>query len=142
MTGPAIVSRSLAGGLLGGMGKTGPRWFGTRSTATTLAALAVGELVADKLPFIPDRTTAGPLLGRFVGGGICGAAICLANDENPWLGALVGGLAATGAAFAGRELRRIGARKGKPDFMVALVEDVVAVGGGLSAIGALRSKLL
>jgi hypothetical protein len=26
--------------------------------------------------------------------------------------------------------------------MVALVEDVVAVGGGLSAIGALRSKLL
>jgi uncharacterized membrane protein len=77
-----------------------------------------------------------------VGGGICGAAICMANDESPWLGALVGGLAATGAAFAGRELRRIGAQKGEPDFAVALAEDIVAIGGGISAIAGLRAKLL
>lgn len=143
MTGPALVSRSLAGGLLGGMGKTvRPRWFGTRTTAKTLAVLAVGELIADKLPFVPDRTSTGPLLGRFVGGGICGAAICVANDESPWMGVLLGGLAATGAAFAGREFRRIAAEKGKPDLPVALVEDIVAIGGGLSAIGSLRAKLL
>ena len=139
MTGPAIVSGSLATGMLGALGKSGPHWLGTKTAAKTLAALAVGELIADKLPFIPDRTNTGPLLGRFVGGGICGAAICMANDESPWLGALVGGLAATAAAYAGHELRALAARKGKPDLGVALLEDAVAIGGGISAIAGLRA---
>jgi uncharacterized membrane protein len=139
MTGPAIVSQSLAGGLIGGMQKTRPHWFGTKSTAKTLAALAVGELIADKLPFISDRTNTGPLLGRFVGGGICGAAICMANDESPWIGALAGGLAATAAAFAGHKVRVIAAENGKHELAVALLEDSVAIAGGLSAIAGLRA---
>lgn len=138
MTGPAIVSQSLVTGALGKLGRPRPHWLGTRTTAKTFAALAVGELIADKLPFIPDRTNAGPLVGRFVGGGICGAAICMANDESPWMGALAGGLAAMAAAYAGHELRALAARKGKSDLGTALLEDAVAIGGGLGAISSVR----
>ncbi len=101
------------------------RWLGARGTTNALAALALGEIIADKLPFIPNRTSAAPLLGRLIGGGICGAAICASHHEDPWAGALVGGLAAIGAAYGGYELRRYAARKGKPDLAVAAIEDIV-----------------
>ncbi len=124
---------------MGGMRRTRPHWFGTRRTARTLAALAVGEVIADKLPFTPDRTNTGPLLGRLIGGGICGAAICMANEESPWIGALAGGLAAVAASFAGHKIRVEAAKNGKHEIAVALLEDSVAIAGGLSAIASLRA---
>jgi uncharacterized membrane protein len=139
MAGPAIVSRSLAAGMMGSMQQTRPHWFGTKRTAKTLAALAVGELIADKLPFMPDRTNTAPLIGRFLGGAICGAAICMANEESPWLGILAGGLAATAASFAGHKIREVAAEHGKSDMAVALMEDTVAIAGGLSALATLRA---
>lgn len=138
MTGPAIAAGSLASGLLT-MKNPGPRWLGARSTANTLVALAVGEFIAGKVPLLPGRTTAGPLLGRFAGGGLCGAAICIANGESPWMGALVAGLAATGAALAGRELHALGTKRGKPDQAAALLEQGIAMVGGLSVIGGLQA---
>src|SRR5262249_28281753 len=80
MTGPAIVSRSLASGLFSA-GKSSFKWLGAKRTANTFGLLALGELVGDKLPFMPNRTNVAPLVGRLIGGGLCGAAICASNDE-------------------------------------------------------------
>ena len=63
--------------------------------------LALGELLADKLPITPNRTAVGPLLGRVFTGAITGAIICSAKKKSVWAGALIGASAAVGAAFGG-----------------------------------------
>ena len=52
--------------------------------------LAVGELVVDKIPFIPARTKPGPLTGRALSGALCGAIVCHAAGESSLNGAAVG----------------------------------------------------
>jgi uncharacterized membrane protein len=93
---------------------------------------AIGELVADKLPNIPRRTGAGPLGVRTVFGALCGAALCLSGGASLLVGAILGGLGGIAGAFAGYNYRRLLSRGAKlPDLLIALLEDLVAVGGGL-----------
>ncbi len=95
-------------------------------------ALAVGELIADKLPSVPARTTPGPLVIRFLVGAMCGTALCLSGGVSFLLGAVLGGVGAVAGSYAGYHLRRwLTGDKGLPDLAVALAEDVVAIGGGL-----------
>lgn len=99
-------------------------------TPYVLTALACAELIADKLPFIPSRLAPGPLTGRILAGGLCGAVLCAAAHQSPAAGALAGGMGGVAGAFAGYHVRReLVTRLGLPDVAVALIEDVVAVGG-------------
>jgi uncharacterized membrane protein len=91
---------------------------------------ALCELIADKLPFIPARTQAGPLVVRIFFGAACGAALCIAHAVSPFFGAVLGGLGGVAGAFAGYYYRR-GLSAKVPDLVLALLEDLVAVGGGL-----------
>jgi uncharacterized membrane protein len=88
----------------------------------------LAEYVADKLPTTPSRTKPGPLIGRIVLGGLCGA--CLSVSAQPsWLaGAVVGGIGAVIGAFAGYEIRRrlVSGLKVK-DIAIAIPEDMVAI---------------
>jgi uncharacterized membrane protein len=70
--------------------------------------LAVGELVADKLPFIPRRTMIGPLMVRILFGVFCSLALILSGEQSHLLlpGAAAGGVGAVAGAFAGYQLRR------------------------------------
>ena len=89
---------------------------------------ALGELIADKLPFTPPRTQAGPLGVRIVFGAMCGAALCF-SAASPLLGGLSGGLGGIIGAFAGYAYRRRFSLT-VPDLFLALLEDLVAAGGG------------
>src|SRR5260370_18384735 len=40
------------------------------------SALGIGELVADKLPFVPNLPGPLPLFFRLLSGSFCGAAVC------------------------------------------------------------------
>jgi uncharacterized membrane protein len=96
-------------------------------------ALAVGELLADKLPFVPNRTAAGPLLGRALIGGVSGAVICASRRRSAVAGALIGAAAALGAAYAAFEIRRqAGKRLRLPDFVIGLAEDAVVGAAGVA----------
>src|SRR6266571_6062725 len=95
----------------------------------TIAELAVSELIADKLPFTPNRLNAGPLASRIASGAICGAAVCGAVKRPLAAGALLGGLGAVAGALAGYHLRKSLSRE-MPDFAVGLLEDTLAIGGG------------
>lgn len=99
------------------------------AVATALAGLAVGEIVVDKAPGIPARVTPGPLLARAALGALVGAVA--GGREDAAAGALVGGSAAVGAAFAGWMFRTgIGPVTRLPDAALAAAEDAVALLGG------------
>jgi uncharacterized membrane protein len=96
--------------------------------------LAIGELVADKLP-VPPRIETGPLLARVLFGGICGMVLALAAGH-PWpMPALVGIAGALAGAFAGYWLRRaITTQVHIKDLLIAPVEDAVAILVGLFVV--------
>jgi uncharacterized membrane protein len=92
----------------------------------------VGEMVADKTPFIPSRTSAGPLLGRAASGALVAAALRASGGRgDKGSAALLGALSAAAAAFAGENLRTQGAQRlGIPDLALALLEDGLVLVAG------------
>jgi uncharacterized membrane protein len=130
-TGPAIVSEAAHRKLLK-LDKTPLAFLSSGNAAKTSIALAVGELVADKLPFIPDRTKLPSLMARFVTGAVAGAAIAGKRKRNDQIAAaVVGGTAAIAAAYAGYQYRR---HVKLPAIVAGLLEDAVAVGAGAAII--------
>ena len=93
-----------------------------------LQMMALGEMMADKLPSIPDRIEPGPLVGRVFLGGAAGGVCARIQGESGALGAVAGGVAAAVGAFTGYCVRRALVRAvGLPDLPVALCEDAVAL---------------
>src|SRR6202795_855296 len=74
MTAPAVVSWAARLGWLH-VENTGLAFLGFTFTPYILSVLAIGELIADKLPKTPSRKTPGPFIGRIVTGAFCGAAL-------------------------------------------------------------------
>ena len=99
------------------------------------SVLAVGELIGDKLPKTPSRVTTFPLIGRVVFGAGCGAALATAAGMPLFVGVLSAGIGAVVGAYAGFLLRRALTKQGRlPDFPVALVEDLIAIGGAFFVV--------
>ena len=107
--------------------------LGLTTTANVLKVMAAGELVADKLPMAPPRTQPGPLGARAVSGGVCGAAVFLAEGKPPAVGAALGAASAVAASFLFMNLRRVIGKAAKlPDPVVALAEDGLMLGMGFA----------
>jgi uncharacterized membrane protein len=107
-------------------------FMGSTAAVAVFTVLALGELVVDKLPSTPNRTRLLGLIGRSVFGGLSGAAVAASGAQSITPGAVLGVAGAIAGAFAGYEVRRRLVRALKvPDFVIALLEDVVAIGGGL-----------
>ena len=128
MTAPAVVAWGAHLGWLH-LQDSHLAFFANKISLVVFSLFAIGELIADKLPFIPPRTQAGPLGVRILFGAMCGAALCISGAASPLLGAILGGLGGVAGAFAGYHYRR--SLSGEvPDLLLALLEDLVAVGGG------------
>ena len=97
--------------------------LGSARVSNLLALLAVGEMIADKTPFIPARTSAPALLGRALSGALVGAELFSSEGRHRNSGAILGALSALATAYAGEQLRTEGARKGIPDPLLATLED-------------------
>lgn len=94
-----------------------------------LRALALGELVIDKLPFMPDRTSAIPLIGRAVMGGLSGGAICASKRRSVAIGAALGVVAAIGVSYLATRFRKK-LSDHMPGAVVGVLEDLVVTGAG------------
>ena len=106
--------------------------MGSTAAVAVFTVLALGELIVDKLPSTPNRTKLPGLIGRSVLGGLSGAAVAASGAQPIALGAVLGVAGAIAGAFAGYEVRKRLVRAFKvPDFVIALFEDAVAIGGGL-----------
>ena len=132
LTGPALLSAGSSAGLL----RWGPRlkWLRSSKTALAFGALALGELVLDKLPSAPARTKAGPLAARAVSGALCGAAVCAVKDGDVPTGAVIGAAGAIAGTYAGYYLRKHAVDKhGVPAIAAALAEDAIAISSGVAS---------
>jgi uncharacterized membrane protein len=128
MTAPAVVAWGAHLGWLHLQGSL-LAFFANKISLVIFSLFAIGELIADKLPFIPARTQLGPLAVRIIFGAMCGAALSIAGSGLPLFGSILGGLGALAGTFAGYHYRR--SLSGKvPDLLLALLEDLAAVGGG------------
>ena len=97
--------------------------------------LAGGELIGDKLPFIPSRLSPGPFIGRLAIGALVGGQLSYRFKRSPVIGALLGAASAGVAATCGATLRTQLAKKTRiPDFIVAIAEDTLAISLGISAL--------
>jgi uncharacterized membrane protein len=134
MTAPALVCWAAHLNLLDLTGS--PLAFMASPIALWIFTLAaIGELIADKLPKVPRRTSAGPLIVRIILGGICGGALAIGGHAPMAAGIILGGLGAVLGAFAGYAWRRMTSGSGRiPDLPVALLEDLVAIAGGIFLI--------
>lgn len=103
-------------------------WSGHLSLAIILTVLALAELAADKLPWIPNRTSPGPLLWRVALGGLIGAIAATALTGPGIEGVLLGVVGALLGAFVGFMVRRDLVEKiGCEDWHVAAVEDLCTI---------------
>jgi uncharacterized membrane protein len=106
---------------------TGLGFLGTPVAMYLFVALAIGELIGDKMSFIPSRIQAGSLAFRFVLGALCASALALAAGW-PWIfPAALGGISAVVGAYAGYWLRRGITSHGVKDVPIALLEDATAI---------------
>ncbi|HXM17850.1 MAG TPA: DUF4126 family protein [Candidatus Tumulicola sp.] len=110
-------------------------FLGYALTPYIFSAFAILELIMDKLPKTPSRKTPPVFAARIVLGAFSGAALCMAARHSAAAGALLGGLGAVAGTLGGYEARtQLVKGLGAPDFAVALVEDIVAIGGGLFVV--------
>jgi uncharacterized membrane protein len=111
MLAPALVARAHAA-----------------SPAPILAWLAGGEMIADKMPFIPSRTDPLPLVGRIVSGALAGASACGGRRRVPC--ALAGAAGAVVATFALVRLRQFASARRIPNVLAGAIEDALAIWAG------------
>jgi uncharacterized membrane protein len=131
MAAPALLSRVARRGDVGGLQGTPFATLGSSKVSTTLQLLMIGEMVADKTPFIPSRTSAPALLGRALSGALVGATLFVSKRHRGTFGAVLGTLSAVAAAHAGEKLRAVGTEKlGLPDPILGLLEDGIVLFGG------------
>ena len=127
MTAPAATSWAAHLGWLPLQG-TWLSFLGFAYTPYILTVLALGELIADKLPTTPSRKIPVQFGARIVMGALCGAAFGL-SGRNMIGGLVAGAVGAIIGTLGGAELRGRLARAVGKDFPSALLEDLVAVAG-------------
>jgi len=130
LTPPAAVAWAVH---LGWLKLTRPlSLIGSLPAVIILSLLAIAELMIDKLPNTPNRTAPLGLIARIVTGGLTGACVSVGGGQRALVGAGLGVIGGIIGCFGGYQARaRLVRSLRQPDFNVALVEDLIAIGGSL-----------
>jgi uncharacterized membrane protein len=129
LTAPAVVAWGAFLGWIDVEGKWS-EWMAHPITVTVLTIFLVVELVTDQLPKTPSRKTAPQFITRLIMGAFAGAVIGSAffHTFSAMGAGMVGAVLGT---LAGAEARsRLASARSGQDHPGAILEDVVAVGGG------------
>ncbi|HKH12702.1 MAG TPA: DUF4126 family protein [Rubrobacter sp.] len=131
MAAPALLSRAAARGGLAGLRGTPFAALADDRVSGALQVLMVGEMAGDKTPFIPSRTSAGPLFGRVLSGALVGSALSVSRKRPGLPGAVLGAASALGGVYAADLLRSATTQGlGLPDPIFGLIEDGLVLLGG------------
>ncbi len=133
LTAPAVVAWAAAFDWID-LDHTWASWVDNTITVVVLTILAVVELVTDKLPKTPPRTSPPGFGARLVMGGFAGAVL---GAWPHWtftaLGAgVIGAVLGTLGGYQAR--KRLVAARGGQDLPIALLEDAVAILGGFAVV--------
>jgi uncharacterized membrane protein len=127
LTAPAAVSWAARLGWLH-LENTWMAFLGFAATPYIISVFAVVELIADKLPKTPSRKAPPGFITRIVTGALCGAA--LGAGGSLVIGLVAGVAGAVVGTLGGYEIRaRLVKATGGKDLPIALLEDVIAIGG-------------
>ena len=131
LTAPAAVSWAAHRSWIN-LHNTPLSFMGMTAAVVVFSLGALAEIIADKLPSTPSRLKPPGLIGRIVFGGLSGACLSLAGSQSIAIGAVLGAVGGVAGAFAGYEVRtRLVKALKVPDLVIALLEDAVAIAGGL-----------
>jgi len=134
LTAPAVVAWAAHRNWLP-LQKTALAFLGSTIALVIFIVLAIGELIADQLPSTPSRIKPPGLIARIVLGGLCGSALAVAGGQSMLAGGFLGALGGVAGAFGGYQVRTGLVRVLRiPDFVIACLEDAVAIGGGLFVV--------
>lgn len=130
LTPPAMVGWAV---YLGWLKLTRPlSLIGSLPAVIILSLFAVTEVIIDKLPNTPNRTAPLGLIARIVTGGLTGACVSLGGGKRALVGAGLGVVGGIVGCLGGYQIRaRFVKSPGQPDFNIALLEDLIAIGGSL-----------
>lgn len=137
-TAPAVVAWAAFEGAIS-LSHHWVAWVGSLAAVIVFTLLAVGELVLDKLPKTPSRTAPPSFGARIFFGAFSGFVIGTAFGHQ-WSALGAGVMGAAIGTLGGHRVRAHLAKSFGRDLPAALLEDVVAVGGGF-AIAALAAAL-
>ena len=116
--------------------------LGTIPAVAIFTLAAMSELVVDKLPRVPSRTSAPGLVARVLTGGGMGACIAAAGGQSLFLGMALGAAGGIAGAYAGYHARkRLVEALRVPDWYVALAEDLLAIAGCVLIVFCLRESV-
>lgn len=139
MMAPAVLSHKLSHTIPASEPHSAVEYAANPTTATVLKVLAVGELIADKLPGTPARTDLPGLGFRMLSGGTCGALMNQVEGQAVAQGAVLGGFGAVVGSFLFMRLRLwIDEELGLPDPVVALAEDALTVALGWRIVDSIQ----
>jgi uncharacterized membrane protein len=110
-------------------------FMNTMAALSLFTLFAIGELVVDKLPKTPSRIAPMGLIPRAVTGALSGAALAVSAGKGLAIGAVLGAIGGVVGAFAGYYVRRgLVTHMEVPDFVIAVIEDLLAISGGLYVV--------
>lgn len=136
MTAPAAISLAARAGWLD-LAATPLAFLGYAYTPWIFTVLALGELVTDQLPTTPSRTVPIQFGTRILMGGLTGGAIG-ASTGSLGMGVVAGMIGAIVGTLGGRAARGRLADAFGSDRPAAIVEDLIAIGGAVLIVSALR----
>lgn len=104
-----------------------------------LKVLAGAEIVGDKVPHGPNRTSPPQFIGRIASGATCGAFLSEVEGQPAPFGAVIGGLGAVAGTLLFFNLRRfLDHDLGIPDAVGALAEDAIAITLGWQTVNSIQ----
>ena len=108
------------------------KFMQSKTVATTLKVLALGEIAGDKLPSAPNRIKPAAISARVLSGALSGAAIYKATGSNAIAGALLGATAAFASTFGTFYLRKNVVKSSHiVDPVIGAIEDALVIGSGV-----------
>lgn len=141
LTAPALLSHKLTQSMPTEHPDTVLQYLARPKAALVLKALAGGEIIGDKLPNSPNRTSPPQFIVRIASGATCGALISEAEGQPMVYGAALGGLGAVAGTLIFFTLRRwLDHDLGLPDAVGAVAEDLLAVGGGWAVVNGMHLR--
>lgn len=132
---PVIASQILSHHKNKRLGNSPLKFMQSNGVSKTLTAMAISEVIVDKLPSTPNRINVVGVIGRGLSGALAGASIYKAIGGNAALGAALGGAAAIVSTFGSFYLRRDTVKKTRIfDPIIGVIEDALVIGAGAALI--------
>ena len=128
MAGPVLVCERFGHAYVPQSAKP-MRWLQSGKLMAVVRALSAMEMIMDKLPIAPRRTSAVALVPRALAGALAGAALSSVHRRGWALGSVLGAVGAIAGAFAAYRLRTwMDERLHVPNMVAGLGEDALLFG--------------